>query len=86
MKRTFGLRGEKQQEAGENEHHDVSFLPSVGRMIKSRRMRGVGHVACMGGNKNLYSDVVKKPERKMLLVRITCMWYDIIEMDILCKC
>jgi hypothetical protein len=30
------------QEAGENEHHDVSFLPSVVRMIKSRRMRGWG--------------------------------------------
>ena len=83
LKRTFGLRREKQQEAGENEHHYVSFLPSVVKMIKSRRMRGVGHVACMGGDRNLYSVVVKKPERKMPLVRITCMWYDIIKMDLL---
>lgn len=83
LKRTFGLRREKQQEAGENEHHDVSFLPSVGRMIKSRKMRGVGRVACMEGNRNLYSVVVEKPERKMPLVRVTCMWYDIIKMDLL---
>jgi len=39
LKITFGLRREKQQEAGKNEHHDVSFLPSVVRMIKSRKMR-----------------------------------------------
>ena len=83
LKRIFGLRRVKQQEAGENEHHDLSFLPSIGRMIKSRRMREVGHVACMGGNRNLCSVVVEKPERKMPLVRITCMWYDIIKMDLL---
>jgi len=51
LKRTFGLRREKQQEAGENEHHDVS-LPSVSRMIKSRRMGGGGGGGgcwCCGG-------------------------------------
>jgi hypothetical protein len=30
LKRPFGIRRKKQQEAGENEHRDVSLLPSVG--------------------------------------------------------
>jgi hypothetical protein len=31
------------------ELHDLSSSPSIVRVIKSRRMRWAGHVACIGG-------------------------------------
>jgi hypothetical protein len=33
-------------------------------MIKSRRMKWAGHVACMGEMRNVYKILVGKPERK----------------------
>jgi hypothetical protein len=38
--------------------------PDIVRVITSRRMRWVRHVACMGDMKNLYSILVLKPEGK----------------------
>jgi hypothetical protein len=38
-------------------------------MIKSRRMRWVGHVACMGEMRNAYEILVGKPEGKRSLGR-----------------
>jgi hypothetical protein len=38
-------------------------------MMKSRRMRGAGHVARMGENRNIYRILVGKPEGKRLLGR-----------------
>jgi hypothetical protein len=43
--------------------------PSIVRMIKSRRMRWVGHVALMGEKRNAYRILVGKPEGKSLLGR-----------------
>jgi hypothetical protein len=37
-------------------------LANVIRMIRSRRMRWVGHVACMGEKRNAYMVLVGKPE------------------------
>jgi hypothetical protein len=42
-----------------NELHDLYSLPSLIRIIKSRRMRWAGHVAQMG-EKNLYRLLVGK--------------------------
>jgi hypothetical protein len=42
-------------------------------MIKSRRMRRAGYVACFG-EKNAYRILVGKPEGKRLLVRLGCTW------------
>jgi hypothetical protein len=36
----------------------IAFSPDIIKMIKSRRMRWVGHVACMGENKNTYRVLV----------------------------
>jgi hypothetical protein len=43
-------------------------------VIKSRKVRWVGHVVCMGGMKNAYVILVGKPERKRLLRRPRSKW------------
>jgi hypothetical protein len=43
---------------------DLYSSPSIIRMIKSRRMRLVGHVAQIGEKRHSYSLLVGKPERK----------------------
>jgi hypothetical protein len=35
--------------------------PNIIKQIKSRRMRWVGHVACMGEERKVYRDVMGKP-------------------------
>jgi hypothetical protein len=41
-----------------------NFLPDIIRVIKSRRMRWIGHVVCMGEMGNEYKILVGKPEGK----------------------
>ena len=36
--------------------------PNIVRVIKSRRMRWAGHVACMGEERGVYRVLVGKPE------------------------
>jgi hypothetical protein len=43
------------------ELHDLYSSPSIIRIIKSRRMRWVGHVARMGEKRNAYRLLVGKP-------------------------
>jgi hypothetical protein len=43
--------------------HNLYSLPSIIRMMKSRRMRWEGHVTRMG-EKNAYKILVGKPEGK----------------------
>jgi hypothetical protein len=42
--------------------HDLYTLPSIIRIIKSQRMRWVGHVARMGERRSAYRLWVGKPE------------------------
>jgi hypothetical protein len=51
-------------------------------MIKSRRMRWVGHVARIGEKWNAYRILVGKPEGKRPLGRPRHMWMDNIKMDL----
>jgi hypothetical protein len=46
------------------ELHNLYFSPSIIRIIKSRKMRWVGHVAQMGDKRNVYRLLVRKPEGK----------------------
>jgi hypothetical protein len=46
------------------ELHDLYSLPSIIRIIKSRRMRRAGHVARMGEKKNAYRLLVGKTRGK----------------------
>jgi hypothetical protein len=49
------------------ELHNLYSSPDIVRQIKSRRMRWVRHVACMGEGRNLYRVLVEKLERKRSL-------------------
>ena len=56
--------------------------PNIMRVIKSRRMRWAGHVACMGEEKGSYRVLVGKPEGKRQLGRPRRRWVDNIRMDL----
>jgi hypothetical protein len=60
-----------------------SYLPSpnISRVIKSRRMRWVGHIARMGEMRNVHKISVGKPEGKRPLGRPRRKWEDNIRMD-----
>jgi hypothetical protein len=51
-------------------------------MIKSRRMRWVGHVARMVETRNAYRILVGKPEGKRPLERPRRRWVDNIKIDL----
>jgi hypothetical protein len=56
--------------------------PDIIRQIKSRRMRWTGHVARMGGGRNMYRFLVGKPEGKRPLGRPRRRWEGGIKMDL----
>ena len=56
--------------------------PNIVRVIKSRRMRGAGHVARMGEGRGVYRVLEGKPEGKRLLGRPRRRWEDNIRMDL----
>jgi len=51
------------------ELNDLYCLANIARVIKSRRMRWAGHVACMGERKNEYRVLAGKPEGRKALGR-----------------
>ena len=61
---------------------DLYSLPNIVRVVKSRRMRWAGHVACMGEGRGVHRVLVGKPERKRALGRPRCRWEDNIKMDL----
>jgi hypothetical protein len=44
------------------ELHNLYYLASIIRKLKSRRMRRAGHVVCMGEKRSSYRVFVGKPE------------------------
>jgi len=61
---------------------DLYSSPNIVRVIKSRRMRGAGHVARMGDRRNVYKVLVGKPEGKRPLGRPRRRQEDNIKMDL----
>jgi hypothetical protein len=61
---------------------DLYSSPNIVWMIKSRRMRWVGHVAHIGERKGVYRVLVGKPEGKRPLGRPRRRWVDNIRMDL----
>ena len=55
--------------------------PNIMRVIKSRRMRWAGHVACME-RRSVYRVLVERPERKKPLGRPRLRREDNIKMDL----
>jgi hypothetical protein len=64
------------------ELHNLNSSPDIIRQIKSRRMRWVGHVACIGEGRNVYSVLVGKPKGKRPLERPGCRWENGVGMDL----
>jgi hypothetical protein len=64
------------------ELHNLYSSPSIIRMIKSRRMRWVGHVAGLGGRKNSYRILVGKPGGRRPLGGPRSRCVDNIKMDL----
>jgi hypothetical protein len=62
------------------ELNDLYSSPSIVWMIKSRRMRWVGHVASMRDRRGVYRVLVGKPEGKRPLGRPRLRWEDNIKM------
>ena len=60
----------------------LSCSPNIVRVIKWRRMRWAGHVACMGERRGIYRVLVGKPERKRSLGRPGHRWENNIKMDL----
>jgi hypothetical protein len=64
------------------ELHNLYSSSSIIRMIKSKRMRGAGHVARMGEKMNAYRIFVGYLEGRMLLGRPRPRLVDNIKMDL----
>ena len=56
------------------ELNDLYSLPNIVRVVKSRRMRWAGHVACMGEDIVLHRVLMGKPEGKRPLGRPRRRW------------
>jgi len=86
LRRVFGP--ERDEVTGEwrklhnEELRDIYSLPNIVRVVKSRRMRWVGHVAHMGEGRSVRRVLVGKPEGKRPLGRSRLRWEDNIKMDL----
>ena len=61
---------------------DLYSLPNIVRVVKSSRMKWVGHVACMGEGRGVQRVLVGKPEGKRPLGIPRHSWDDNIKMDL----
>jgi hypothetical protein len=64
------------------ELNDLYSSPNIVRVIKWRRMRWAGHVACMGEESGVYRVLVGKHEGRSPLGRPRCRWVDNIRTDL----
>jgi len=62
--------------------NDLYSSPNIVRVIKSRRMRWAGHVACMEERRGIYRVLLGKLEGKKSLGRPRHTWEDNINMDL----
>jgi hypothetical protein len=80
--------GSKREEDGSwrklhnDELHNLYSLQNIVRMIKSRRIRWAGHVACMGEGRGVYRVLVGRPKGKRPRGRPWHRWEDNIKLDL----
>jgi hypothetical protein len=65
-----------------SELNDLYFSPNIIRVIKSRRMSWVEHVARMGERRGVYRFLVGKPDGKRPLGRPRRRWQDNTKKDL----
>jgi hypothetical protein len=63
------------------ELHNLYTFPSVIRMINSKRIKWVRHVACIGERRNEFWILVGRPEGKRPLGIPICRWEDNIKIN-----
>jgi hypothetical protein len=86
LRRIFG--GKRDEVTGEwrkphnEELHDLYSSPNIVRVIKSGRIKWVGHVARIAKGRGVYRVLLGKPEGKRSLERPRCRWEDNIKMDL----
>jgi len=86
LRRIFGLKRDdvtgEWRKLHNEELNNLYSSPNTLRVIKSRRMRWAGHVACMGERRGMYRVLVAKPEGKRTLGRPRRRWEDNIKMNL----
>jgi hypothetical protein len=85
LRKIFGPKREEDRswrKLHNDELHSLYSSPNIVRVIKSRKMRSVGHVACMGEGRGVYRIFVGRPEGKRPLGRPRHKWEDNIKMDL----
>jgi hypothetical protein len=86
LRRIFGPKRDKVMEGWRKLHneelHNLYPLPSIIRIMKSRRMKWTGQVARMGNTWNAYRILVGKTEGKRPVGRPRCRWDNSIKMDL----
>jgi hypothetical protein len=84
LRRIFGTKRDEVTREWRTLHNeelnDLYCSPSIFRVIKSRRMRLVGHVARIGGRGIAYIILLGKPEGKRTLGRPRRRWDNNIKM------
>jgi hypothetical protein len=65
-----------------DELHSLYSSPNIVKVIKSRRLRWVGHMAHMGEGRGVYRVLVRKPKGKRPLGRHRHRWEDSIKQDL----
>jgi hypothetical protein len=85
LRRIFGPKREEDgswRKLHNDEFHSLYSSQNTVTVIKSRRMRWVGHVAGMGEGRGVQKVLVEKPEGKGPLGRPRRRWEDNIKMDL----
>jgi hypothetical protein len=85
LRRIFGPKREVDRpwrKLHNDELHSLYASPTIVRVIKSRGIRWVGHVARMGEGRSVYRVLVGRPERRRQLGRRRRMSEDNIKLDL----
>jgi hypothetical protein len=86
LRRIFGPKRDEVTEEWRKLHNEeLNYLycsPTILRVIKSKRMKWVRHVARMGEGRGVHKVLVRKPEVKRPLGRPRRSWVDNIKMDL----
>jgi len=86
LRRIFGSKRDEVTGEWRKLHHeelnDLYSSSNIVRVIKLRKMRWVGHVACMGRRRGVYRVLVGKSEEKRPLGRPRRRWDDNIKMHL----